>query len=47
MEKLEKEFLKFAEKNMPIPRMKFYKVENSGNTEIYLENGNRKTKSCP
>jgi len=47
MEKLEKQFLKFSEKHMPMPGMKLFKVQNSGNTEIYLENSNRKTKLCP
>lgn len=47
MDKLEKEFMKFMKENLNIQGLKFFKIEDSGNTEIYLENGNRKTKSCP
>lgn len=48
MDKLEKEFLKFAADHMNMQGMKLYKTESNGtNTEIYLENGNRKTKKCP
>ena len=48
MDRLEKEFLKFARDHMNMPGMKLYKTESNGtNTEIYLENGNRKTKKCP
>uniref|UniRef100_UPI001628A226 hypothetical protein n=1 Tax=Chryseobacterium echinoideorum TaxID=1549648 RepID=UPI001628A226 len=44
---LEREFLAFVNKYMKMPGLKLYKVEDTGNTEIYLENGNRKTKNCP
>lgn len=48
MDMLEKEFLKFVKDKMNIQGMKLYKTESNGtNTEIYLENGNRKTKKCP
>ncbi|MCX8526497.1 hypothetical protein OF897_21520 [Chryseobacterium formosus] len=47
MEKIETQFLKFTQKYMPMPGMKLFKVESTGNTEIYLENGNHKTKECP
>ena len=48
MDKLEKEFLKFVKDKMNLTGMKLYKTESDGtNTEIYLENGNRKTKKCP
>lgn len=47
MEKIETQFLKFTQKHMPMPGMKLFKVASDGNTEIYLENGNRKTKKCP
>lgn len=47
MEKLEKQFLKFVDKHMPMPGLRMYKVEDQTNTEIYLENGNRKTRTCP
>lgn len=47
MEKVEKEFMKFMRDNLSMPDLKLFKVENSGNTELYLENGNRKTNPCP
>ncbi|WP_194293675.1 hypothetical protein, partial [Chryseobacterium sp. Hurlbut01] len=47
MEKIERQFLKFTQKYMPMPEMKLFKVESDGNTEIYLDNGNRRTKKCP
>jgi len=46
MEKVEKEFLKFVSDKMNMSGLKLFKVENMKNTEIYLENGNRKTKQC-
>lgn len=46
MEKVEKEFLKFVNDKMNMSGLKLFKVENMKNTEIYLENGNRKTKQC-
>ena len=34
--------------NMPFQGLKLFKVDSNGDsTEIYLENGNRKTKACP
>ncbi|WP_144284027.1 hypothetical protein [Chryseobacterium echinoideorum] len=45
--KMEREFLAFVNKYMNMQGLKLYKVEDTGNTEIYLENGNRKTKKCP
>jgi hypothetical protein len=47
MDKLEKEFMKFMKNYLNMPDLKLFKVENSGNTELYLENGNRKTNPCP
>ena len=47
MDKLELEFMKFMKDNLTMPGLKLFKIEDIGNTEIYLENGNRKTKSCP
>lgn len=48
MSKLEKEFLKFVDNKMNFPGMKLFKIESNGtNTEIYLENGERKTRTCP
>lgn len=48
MEKLEKEFLKFVKDKMNMVGFKLFKINSDGtNTEIYLENGNRKTKQCP
>ncbi|WEK69132.1 MAG: hypothetical protein P0Y62_14930 [Candidatus Chryseobacterium colombiense] len=44
--KLEREFLSFVNKYLNMPGLKLYKVEDTGNTEIYLENGSRKTKKC-
>jgi hypothetical protein len=47
-DKLEKEFLKFVRDKMNMTGLKLFKVENNGkNTEIYLENGSRKTNPCP
>lgn len=39
--------MKFMRDNLSMPDLKLFKVENSGNTELYLENGNRKTNPCP
>ncbi|UKB80225.1 hypothetical protein [Chryseobacterium sp. MEBOG07] len=48
MEKLEKEFLKFVKDKMNMVGFKLFKINSDGtNTEIYLENENRKTKQCP
>ena len=48
MDKVEKEFLKFVKDKMNVTGLKLFKVSSSGtNTEIYIENGNRKTKQCP
>ena len=48
MDKVEKEFLKFVKDKMNMSGLKLFKVgSNDTNTEIYLENGNRKTKQCP
>ena len=47
MNKLELEFMKFMRDNLNMPGLKLFKIEDSGNTEIYLDNGNRITKSCP
>ena len=47
MEDLEEEFLKFAKANLNMPGMKLFKIESSGNTEIFLKpNNNRDTKPC-
>ncbi len=47
-DKLETQFLKFVGKNMNMTGLKLYKTDNNGtNTEIYLENGKRKTSDCP
>ena len=47
MEKLEKEFLKFTKENLNMPGMKLFKIENSGNTEIFLKpNNSRDTNPC-
>ncbi|WP_426482513.1 hypothetical protein [Chryseobacterium sp. R2ACT005] len=48
MEKLEKEFLKFMKDKMNMVGFKLFKIDSDGtNTEIYLENGSRKTRQCP
>lgn len=48
MDKVETEFLKFVKDKMNMTGLKLFKVGSNGtNTEIYLENGNRKTKQCP
>lgn len=44
---LEKEFLKFIRDQMNFPGLKLYKSDSNGNTEIYLDGNNRKTKKCP
>lgn len=46
MDILEKEFLKFVRDKMNFPGMKLFKIESTGNTEIYLDGGIRKTKKC-
>lgn len=46
MEILEKEFLKFVRDKMNFPGMKLFKIESTGNTEIYLDGNNRRTKKC-
>ena len=48
MDKLEKEFLKFMKDKMNMVGFKLFKIDSDGtNTEIYLENGSRKTRQCP
>jgi len=47
MPKLEKEFLKFVAKEMNIPGLKLYRTEETGNTELKVENGILKTTKCP
>lgn len=48
MEKVESEFLKFVKNKMNMAGLKLFKVSSSSsNTEIYLENGSRKTRQCP
>lgn len=47
-EKLEKEYLKFVSEKMNMAGLKLFKRDSNGtNTEIYLENGQRKTNECP
>ncbi|MDV7696311.1 hypothetical protein N6B72_05195 [Chryseobacterium soli] len=47
IEDLEEGFLKFAKKSLSMPGMKLFKVESSGNTEIFLKpNNTRDTKPC-
>jgi hypothetical protein len=43
---LEKEFLQFIRDQMSFPGLKLYKSDSNGNTEIYLDGNNRKTKKC-
>ncbi len=46
--KLETQFLKFVGTKMNMTGLKLYKAGSNGtNTEIYLENGKRKTNDCP
>ena len=47
MNKMEKEFLKFVDKYMPMPGLKLFKVESGGNKEIFLTNGSRDSNQCP
>ncbi len=47
MKKMEKEFLKFVDKYMPMPGLKLFKVESGGNKEIFLTNGSRDFNQCP
>ncbi|OCK51915.1 hypothetical protein BA768_14415 [Chryseobacterium sp. CBo1] len=47
VEKFETEFLKFLRDKMPLNGLKLYKVESTGNTEIYLENDTKKPNPCP
>lgn len=47
MNKMEKEFLKFVDKYMPMPGLKLFKVESGGNKEIFLTNGSRDFNQCP
>lgn len=45
--KMEENFLNFARVNLNIPGMKLFKIENSGNTEIFLKpNNKRDTNKC-
>ena len=47
MDKLEEEFLKFAKANLNMPGMKLFKLGSDGNTEIFLNNNNkRETNKC-
>ncbi|WP_332453636.1 hypothetical protein, partial [Chryseobacterium aquaticum] len=42
MDKLEEEFLRFVKEYLPMPGMKLYKIENSGNSEIFLKPNNKR-----
>lgn len=47
MEKVEKEFMKFMGNNLNMPGLKLFKVDENGNTELFLLKGNRRTNPCP